>query len=120
MKRLILALSLLVLLPSVARAQVTAGGKIGWDQIAPDLPTAQAYTYKYYPDNAATGSNLNTVTCVLTTGVIHCQAPFPAFTPGAHTIALTATNAAGESPKSGVFSFTFVVVPAAPGTPKNE
>jgi hypothetical protein len=120
MKKVLLTLVLLLSFSSLAKAQATGVSKLGWDQTAPDLATAQAYNYKYYPDSATTGIALTPVTCTLVAGVIHCQAAFPAFTPGAHTITVTASNSAGESPKSGVLSFTFVVIPAAPGTPKVE
>lgn len=119
-KRFLATLGIILCFAIVARAQATGGSKLGWDQTAPDLATAQAYNYKYYPDAATTGIILSPVTCTLTAGVIHCQAAFPAFTPGSHTVTVTASNAAGESPKSGILSFTFVVIPAAPGTPKVE
>jgi hypothetical protein len=44
-----------------------------------------------------------------------CSITFPAFTPGAHALSLTASNAAGESAKSAPISFTMVLVPTVPG-----
>jgi hypothetical protein len=93
----------------------TASSKIGWDQTGvASAADAQALTYRYYPDGAAVGIVLTGVTCSGTTTVT-CQAPFPAFTPGTHTLTLTAGNIAGESAKSAPFAFQFVVIPAAPG-----
>ena len=78
-------------------------------------------TFKYYPDAVATtttkpytgGVVLTNVTCA-GTATVTCTVPFPAFTPGAHQLSLTATNAAGESDKSAPLSFAFVVVPNPP------
>ena len=115
-------LPLLLLIPVTANAQAVATDKLAWDQPAPDLATAQAYTYKYYPDNAATGVTLTGVTCTSsgTPAIISCRTTFPAFTPGSHTLTITAANVAGESAKSAVFTFTFVVVPGVPNTIRIE
>lgn len=123
MKRIILAALMCALLgfTAVASAQtpVTTASKIAWDQQAPSLAEAQAYAYKYYADGAATGVALTGVVCTSITaptgGVVpQCEAPFPAFTPGSHSLALTAANDAGESVKSAPISFVVVVIPAAP------
>lgn len=94
-------------------ASATAG--LAWDQPAPTLTDAQSYTYRYYPDGAATGSPL-TVTCTGTPdpAIFLCKAPFPAFTPADHTLVVTAGNDAGESLPSEVLAFRFVVLPATP------
>lgn len=119
MKRLIIVVAL-VLFATVANAQPSPPGnasgnnKIGWDQDAPTLKEAQEYTYKYYADGATTGIVLTSVTCVGTVSPFQCEVPFPAFTPGAHTLTLTTGNLAGESPKSLPLSFTFVIIPATP------
>jgi hypothetical protein len=113
---LIPVLAALLLVVSSAGAQTsTPASKLTWDQASvASAAEAQALTYRYYPDGSTTGTTLAGVTCTGTTPVV-CQATFPAFTPGAHTLTMTAANAAGESVKSAVFSFTFVVIPAAPG-----
>jgi hypothetical protein len=94
----------------------TPSSKLTWDQTAPDLATANSYIYKYYADGAITASPLTGVTCVTgaQAGVFTCSTSFPAFTPGSHSITLTASNVAGESVKSSPLAFTFVVVPGAP------
>jgi hypothetical protein len=101
---------------SVASAQPPATGtsKIGWDQAAPSLAEAQGYIYKYYPDSATVGTTLNLVTCIGTISPYQCEVAFPAFTPGAHTLTITAGNIAGESAKSSPLNFAFVVTPSIP------
>ena len=94
--------------------QAVNTSRLAWDQDAPTLEDAQSYTYKYYPDSSTTGIILKEVTCTGTATPFQCSVPFPAFTPGKHTIQLSASNIAGEGTKSSVFSFTFVVVPSAP------
>jgi hypothetical protein len=94
--------------------QATGNNKFAWDQSAPLLSDAQAYTYKYYPDGSTTAVTFVGVTCTGTASPFQCEVPIPAFTPGNHTIQLTATNIAGESAKSSPFAFTFVVTPATP------
>lgn len=103
-----------VLWPIVVTAQATSVSKLAWDESAPDLATAQAYTYKYYPDGATVGMALTGVVCTGTMSPFQCAVAFPAFTPGNHSVVLSATNVAGESMKSSPFAFVFVVVPAAP------
>ena len=92
----------------------TATQKFAWDQDAPTLADAQGYTYKYYPDGSATGVTFQNVTCTGATSPFVCSAPIPAFTPGNHTITVTAGNIAGESAKSSPFAFNFVVTPGVP------
>jgi hypothetical protein len=124
MKRLCLAL-LLLLLPALSHAQIAdAGAKLGWDMPASTLGTANSYTYRYYPDGATTGISLTGVVCTGTTSPFPCTVPFPAFSPGTHTLTVTAGTVAGtppvivEGPKSAVLSFTFVVVPGTPLNPR--
>lgn len=100
--------------PPVANAALT----LSWDQAAPDLATAQRYVYLHFDDGAAAGVAFPTVTCAAKTPAVaqlfDCSAPFPPFTPGAHTIALVARDGTVDSAKSSAFAFTFVVVPAEP------
>ena len=99
-------------LATSASAQAALNKSLAWDQTGTTAVEAQAFTYKYYPDGAAVGVTLTGVTCTGTP--VACSVPFPAFTPGSHALTLTATNTAGESPKSSPFAFVFVVVPGAP------
>lgn len=94
----------------------TANSRLAWGMPAPDLATAQSYTYRYYPDAAATGTVLNSVTCTGTVTPFACEVAFPLFSQGNHTLKLSAANAAGEGVPSAPFAFSFV---GKPGTPIN-
>lgn len=123
---------ILLLLSTSAFAQtptpvpVGAGSKLTWDVFAADLPTAQGMSYRLYRDGA-TGIPVVGVVCtapVLPTtpvGAFPCSAPFLADTPGAiHSITLTATANALESPPSLPFRYLFVLVPLAPVNVKSK
>ena len=97
-----------------AQSQVVSASKIAWDQDAPTVVEAQGYTYKYYPDGFNVGNPLTNVTCAGNTSPFVCNAPFPPFVPGSHSIEITASNLAGESLKSNSLAFLFVVTPAIP------
>lgn len=113
MKKLLLAVALTVV-PAVLYGQAIPTSKFAWNQEAPTLADAQNYTYKYYDNGSTTPQTLIGVTCTGTTSPFACQAPFPAFTPGNHSVTLTASNIAGESPKTSPLDFTFIVSPASP------
>lgn len=111
--------------PVSCQAQVTAGSKVLWTQTAVDLPSASAFVYKYYADGSTTGIVLPGAVCVAPAPAtvppsFNCSAPIPAFTPGAHSIVLTATDVTIastplESPKSSPpVTFRLVLVPSAP------
>ena len=114
-KTLACALGLCAVATSLAAQPAATGtARIGWDQTGvASAAEAQALTYRYYPDGATVGIALTGVTCS-GTAPVSCTAPFPAFTPGSHTLTLTAANQAGESAQSAPFAFVFVVVPAVP------
>lgn len=115
MRTLVMTLAAMALVASSAAAQTsTPSSKLVWDQPNADAATAAAYAYKVYPDGGANGVSLTGVTCSVVSGVTVCVVPFPAFTPGPHTLSIDATNVAGTSPRGPVLSFTFVVVPSAP------
>jgi hypothetical protein len=117
-KRVLAAFCFVLLFSTVSHAQATPTSKLTWTQPNETAITAGQLTYKYYPDNQTTGIALNNVLCVSTTSggvtLATCNANFPAFTPGSHSLQLTASNSGGESPKSVPFNFTFVAVPSAP------
>ena len=113
MKRLLVAF-IIATIPVLAAGQAIPTSKIGWDQEAPTLADAQGYTYKYYPDNAPSGVTLSGVVCSGAASPFTCTAPFPAFTPGNHSITMTAANLAGESAKTSPLDFTFIVTPSTP------
>jgi hypothetical protein len=110
---LLVAAAWLLLVGSAFAQTATPASRFAFDQTAPDLATANSYTYRYYADGATTGVAL-TVTCTGTASPFLCTAPVPAFTPGQHSVTLTAANIAGESPKSAPFAFTMMILPAVP------
>ena len=105
---------------SVSAQSATGTSKLAWTQAGPDLTAVQAFVYRHYDDASTTGIALPTaaVKCVeqvpAVAGMFECEVGFPAFAPGAHTLTLTAGNAAGESAKSAPLVFTFFVVPSPP------
>jgi len=115
---LLLALVFLLLGSAVQAQTATPGSKFLWTQ-GTDAATAQAYTWKVYNDGAAIGVMLTAVTCVANSPATTatCSVAIPAYTPGPHSVTVSATNAAGEGPKSDALAFTMVALPAKPGTP---
>lgn len=87
------------------------------DQAGPDLATVNSLTFKRYDDGAAVGV-VTVFACTGTASPFVCKATFPAYTPGPHSVTFSASNAAGESPKSVALTFTFVVIPATPANPR--
>ena len=116
LKIVLIILMTALAVPTIAQAPpvATANSKLAWGMPAPDLATAQSYTYRQYPDASATGVVLNAVTCTGTATPFACEVAFPLFTQGNHTLRLSASNAAGEGVPSAPFAFTFV---GKPGTP---
>jgi hypothetical protein len=114
MKKIIFVMLFSVVLNAQQPPIVVAGNKFQWNQPAQDLNTAQGYGYKWYLDGSATGNQFSGVLCTGVSPSFVCQVPVPPLTQGTHTIRLSATNAAGESPLSDPFAFAFVGVPAKP------
>ena len=94
---------------------ITSSSTLRWQQPDATLSDAQGYAYKVYKDAAPTGESM-TATCTAGTPVV-CSGPFPAFSDGAHTLTLTATNKAGESAKSPSLAFTYGQKPKVPSAP---
>lgn len=78
--------------------------KVGWDA----NPAAEGVTaYTLYSDNVAVASQIPVVANPTT--------PFPALTPGAHVLEVTATNGVGASARSAALNVLVIVtVPRAP------
>lgn len=120
MKRRLLLGLVFALAAITANAQGTPNTRLAWDQPAPDLATAQGFTYKFYRDGSTTGTALAGVTCTVATpvspvGTFPCSVAFPSSTPGVpHSMLLTAGNSAGESGKSAPYTYTLIMIPAAP------
>ena len=86
-----------------------------WDVTASSVVEAVGWTYKYYLDGETIGRTFpDAVTCQGASPLITCQVNVPVMTQGGHRIQLTASNEAGESPKSIPFDFVFSVVPSVP------
>jgi hypothetical protein len=108
-----------LLLP-LALQSVTPFGiypKVGWDQAAGTLAEAQAFTYRYYLDGAASGAALSSVTCSGSASPYTCQAELRVTISGPHTLALSAeTSPTSRSPLSPPVSFNHVpsTAPTAP------
>jgi hypothetical protein len=95
--------------PLYAQA-ATPASSLAWDQIGQSVTVAQSAGYTVFLDGAPTGTALASVTCTATGASATCSAPFPALTPGAHTLTLTQTISGASSAKSAPLSFTFVIV----------
>lgn len=116
MRKLLFIISIL-LFANIASAQnpvASPTSKFAWTQGADTLSDAQGFTYRYYLD-AAGPATFVSVTCAGTASPFTCQVLVPSMTQGTHSITITATSAAGESPHSSPFAFAFVANP--PVTP---
>lgn len=93
-----------------------AGNSVQFDQAAPDLATAQSYTYQLYIDGSGTPVVGPGSTCTGTASPFACSVKLPAsLSPGSHSVTATAKDAvAGESAQSLPLAFTFAVTPGAP------
>ena len=116
MKKLLLALAFTFVAGSAFAQVATPVSKLAWDQGGQDLATVQAYTYQHYDDGSATGVVFPPAS-ITVTGIASpftVTATFPAFTPGQHTVTVSASNVAGESGQSNSLAFNFVVQPVTP------
>lgn len=68
--------------------------------------------YHLYTDAAAVGVVIQAV--AIATPAPHFESPFPALTPGVHTLQVKAFNIAGESIGSNILSVRLVVIPNGP------
>lgn len=96
-----------------------------WTQPAESLAEAQGFTYYYHLDAAdrdKQGTHFEGVVCGNTVSPFLCHAKVAVTTPGAHTIALTATRVVNgvtspPSPFSETVEF-WVTTPGLPGAPQ--
>lgn len=116
MKKILLIITFLTCAAPAFAQNPVAGpnSKFAWTQGADVLSDAQTYTYRMYLDAAGPATFVG-VTCVGTASPFTCQVTVPSMTQGTHSMTITATSAAGESPHSTPFTFTFVANP--PQTP---
>ncbi len=121
MTRIARALAVWLVSAGTLGAQTPAppGSRLGFDQQAPDLATAQGYDYAAYVDKGPR-TVLAAATCQSSVppGLFTCVANLPAMTPGDHAIELTAaTTVSGvlvESLRSVPFAVRVVIAPAPP------
>lgn len=117
--RTIVCLTLLVVSwgwPAVAQT-VLPIDRFEFSQAAPDLATAQSYTYQAYID-ALPPVEL-TATCEGTASPFVCRAPLPPHVTGPHVAAVTTAirlpdGRLAESPRSEPYAYRIVVAPSAP------
>lgn len=95
---------------------ITATSKLVWDQDAPDVATAQAYTYQVFVDGVQVTTWVSNLVVIATpiVGTQLATASFPPLSVGNHSITLTATNAVGASAQSVALAVTVLGVPAIP------
>jgi hypothetical protein len=108
----LLMLAGLLLLAPVAGAQTPVPSPTpATTMIAFDHDGVNTDGYRIKIDAAA--ATAITPTCAVVGAVRTCEIPFPALTPGAHSLVLIAWNIAGEA-SSDPFLVTVVVVPVKP------
>jgi hypothetical protein len=106
------ALALALLAPMSAQAQTPVPSPTpATTKLAFDHDGINTDGYRMKVD--ATAAVAITPTCAVVATVRTCELPFPALTPGAHSLVLIAWNIAGES-ASAPFLVTVVVVPTVP------
>lgn len=116
-KRSLLTLAFIMSLVTITFGQAGPTSRLAWDIVGPSLSTVQAYTWRYYADQAIVSwQSINNVICTGTSSPFTCTAPFPSFTPGQHRLQITANAGGQESAKSAMLNFLFSVTI---GTPTN-
>lgn len=103
-----------------AQTNTTTTSRLGWDQDAPTLATAQGYQYGLYVD-AAAKQIMAGVTCAGAASPFACVGSFPStLTAGNHSLELTAIDIVSvpgqtlESLRSTVFPIKLIGNPNAP------
>ena len=107
-----------------AQPAAIATDRVGFDQPATSAELA-LLTWRFVLDGAP-AQPLAGVTCAPISGQVDrhaCSAPWPAMTPGQHTIAIIARRTEGtltlDSAPSAPFTFRFVVAPSTPENVRN-
>jgi hypothetical protein len=89
---------------------VVALSRLGWTQPGQTVVEASAGVTRLVIDGVGAGTAIAGRGCRLLNGATDCDAPLPALTPGAHTLALTYTPKGGVvTAKSNVISVTTTV-----------
>jgi len=111
MRRLLFVLLVLLLALPVSAQTPVPSPTPPTTRLAFDHDGVNTDGYKLQIDSQAAA--VVTATCAVVSAVRTCEIPFPALTPGAHTLVLIAWNIAGEA-ASAPFAVTVVVIPAVP------
>jgi hypothetical protein len=123
MTRLFLIMTAVLAVAGAAAAQTpqpaTPSHNLQWRQGAPDLATAQGYSYVPVVDQLRGTAAFVGVTCTGTASPFTCRVPIMALTPGDHSIQIVAqappvNGAVQESPVSPVLVVRMILAPAAP------
>lgn len=113
---------LLFAIPAAAQDTVIVGQPlvIEWDQDAPNLAEAQAYSYRLNI-TPADDQVLSSVTCIATAvpTTFTCSAPMLALTVGTFTMDMQATYNGLTSVNSTPYTLNVVAAPTAPKPPRN-
>ncbi len=110
---------LLAIALAVTQAPATGKEKIGWDQSATDLVTAQNYQADVEVDGsiAVTGT---AIVCAGSASPFVCSTPFPSMTLGKHTIRVRVVETSGGTPFYSEWSAPWdVTIRVGPPTPLN-
>lgn len=109
MKKLLLLLVMLVVPVTASTQVISASNKLVWDVSAPDVQTANVYTYRYYADDGP-GVTLVGVTCRASgeLTIFTCTVSVPILTSGDHRIQITTANMTTASDKSEPLQVLFV------------
>lgn len=112
-----------VLTATLAQAQTPAvpTDRLVWSQAAASLSEAQSYTYTLILDSVRQATPLGSVTCTGAASPFTCEVPFPAMTPGQHSVQLVASLTVPSTPPvqldseaSVPFSVRLYVAPLSP------
>lgn len=102
-------------------AQTPAVGteRIGWDQAAPDLATAQSYRADLEVDGQVLLTQ-QAITCTGQSSPFLCTLPWPPMTPGAHSLRLRVSEIVNGTALTSEWSAAWgVVLKVAPASPQN-
>ena len=105
-------LFVLLLIPNLSYGQTR---QFAWEQEATSAEAATSFIYKYYLDGRVTGTAIVGTKCSGSASPFTCVSSSPAFTPGTHSIVLTASTEGLESEKSIALTFTVAIM----SPPKN-
>jgi hypothetical protein len=118
MKKILSIILLAITTLSAQSAPIIIGPNsvLQWNIAAPDIPTAQSFTYAVTVDGAAP-ITVTPVTCVAssTSGIQQCSTPVSQLPLGSHTVTMTAASGSIVSASSAPYSFVDLLIPVPTG-----